>query len=395
MAQPVQPSRADDLAQSFVPHSKNSRYLYTSIQNKIRLQEIPVSCIEAHEHRTDSSKDLAELCSSLSVNGQLSPIRVRPDPTQSGHFRVIFGNRRLQAANRLGWKTISAEVVDASDADALVMAFSENADRTDFSDYEKALLLAKIHETTGKKYTEVASLIGRSSAFISQHVAMLHLFSDEIASKDERVSVLSSLTEGHARLLARIEDPTERWNTAKLAVAAHIGVRELTKFCSRGKRNPKARDDHDLRTLSELVNKIVEGMTSKNILSFSSSLSEKRFTMFSSFQRLRPLRFEDAVNHVSDTVKEVDRWKHEIEDLTIRTAKNFAFATMIINYQINRSGRILKTRIRATIIFEKEVERWKAIHGHWSSVQARKLTELPMSFKLSNTRNNNELVNLF
>ena len=43
----------------------------------------------------------------------------------------------------MGWRTIKAEVVEASDTEALLASFSENSDRKDFSDYEKALLLDK------------------------------------------------------------------------------------------------------------------------------------------------------------------------------------------------------------------------------------------------------------
>ena len=48
--------------------------------------------------------------------------------------------------------------------------------------------------------------------------AMLHVFSDSVAPRDEQLRVLSLLTENHARILNRIEDAEDRWNTTKLVV---------------------------------------------------------------------------------------------------------------------------------------------------------------------------------
>ena len=98
-------------------------------------------------------------------------------------YEVIFGNRRLATAKHLGWRTILADVVDASDTETLIMAFSENEDRKNFTDYEKALLMEKLHSLSGKTYSEVAEIFGKSPSYVSQHIAMLHLFPRTIAKE--------------------------------------------------------------------------------------------------------------------------------------------------------------------------------------------------------------------
>ena len=156
-----------------------------------------------------------------------------------------------------------------------------------FQIMKKHLLLSRIHERTGKKYNEVAELLGRSPAYVSQHVAMLHLFSGEVGSLVERERALSSLSEGHARVLARMEDPIDRWNTAKLAVASHMGVRELERICSRGRRDSPGMKEKESKTVPELIKDIIKGTTSTDTRPFSDTLCPKHFTMFSSWGNLK------------------------------------------------------------------------------------------------------------
>ena len=331
-------------------------------------QYIPVSLIEGQELRVGSSKNLDELTASLLLHGQLSPICVTPNESNPNTYQIVFGNRRLQAIKKLGWKKIKAEVLNVSKSDALVLAFSENSDREDFSDYEKALLLARIHETTGKQYKEVAGIVGRSSSYVSQHVAMLHLFSNEVGTSEERVRLLSSLTEGHARVLGRIEDPIERWNTAKLAVASGMGVRELARICSRKCEDSTVAKMREPETVPELIREIVKGTTGKDIRPFRNCICDKHFSMFSSFDNFRAMGLEEALDHVSSAVRKVDVWIQQIEELKIRTIHDVAYATMMINHQMKCSGHVLGARTRATLIFERENGDWKLAHGHWSAV---------------------------
>lgn len=333
-------------------------------------REIPISLIDEQKLRLDSSKHLDELVESLLLHGQLSPILVTPSEDSAERYRIIFGNRRLTAAKKLGWKNIKAQIANVSKLQSLVLAFSENTDREDFTDYERALLLQRIQDTTGKKYNEIAKIISRSPAFVTQHIAMLHLFADELGSAEERQHVLSSLTEGHARVLAKLEDPIERWNTAKLSVASGMGVRELARMCSRSRINDAANTEEKPKTVAELIKDILKVMSGKDIGPFSDSVCPRHFTMFSSFGKARLLGFEGALDHVSQSVRKISLWDQRIEDLVIRTIGNVSYATLIINHQLRNPNRRSEARTRATLIFEKENGNWKCAHGHWSSIVA-------------------------
>jgi N6-adenosine-specific RNA methylase IME4/ribosomal protein S14 len=75
-------------------------------------------------HRRDLG-DIESLAASIADVGLLHPIVVTPDG------RLIAGERRLQAAKLLGWKTIPVNIVDL---DAVVRGeFAENTQRKDFT----------------------------------------------------------------------------------------------------------------------------------------------------------------------------------------------------------------------------------------------------------------------
>jgi ParB family transcriptional regulator, chromosome partitioning protein len=83
----------------------------------------------------------------MSVVGQLSPIRIRINSSNSSkHYQLIFGHRRLIAAQKLGWMTIKAEIADASDEDVIILSIAENLNRKDFTDFEKAQLFKKLRD---------------------------------------------------------------------------------------------------------------------------------------------------------------------------------------------------------------------------------------------------------
>lgn len=317
------------------------------------------------ESRTDPDVGLDDLLHSLSSVGQLSPIRLRPHPEKTGSYQTIYGNRRIKAAKKLGWKTIMADVVEADDPDAMVLALLENLDRKDFSDYEKAILFERLHLVANKSYTEVARLVGRSPATISQHVAMLHLFSKSVGSDEEKTKVLSRLPERHARILAHITDPAERWNTAKLAVSANLGLRELERLC----RKPKyeIRTVTSLNSIRNLIKTVMDGFNQRDIRPFLNSIAKDQFTLFAGFPPFDIMDYRTAIEHVQTIIRSLDGFKAVIEDLDIRIARKFAYATMRVPHDFTALGKTMHVVQRATLLLRLG-KRWEILHWHWSTI---------------------------
>lgn len=360
------------------------------------MEEIPVSLIEHSEIRLNADYAVDDLVESFKVQGQLSPIKVRPLKDFKGRYEVIFGNRRLKAATLLGWEKIKADVIEATDWEKLRIALSENLDRRNFSDYEISLLIEKLHSTTGKTYGEIAALINRSNAFVSQHVSMLGLFQEGIASKEERSKVLNSLSERHARILAGIEDQLERWNTAKLAVAASLGLRELQRLASHHVvRKRSIESSQGKRVLVNLINDIVKGVSTKDLRPLFESRSSRSYSLFSMFPPSLKLTRESAKDHLCNLIKESGRYRVSVRDLDLKMHGNFAYATMYVTHEISYNGRVMRNRSRATMIFAKEDNTWKILHEHFSPVDIGEMRDFfdhleqlnrPFAFRISNPR---------
>lgn len=344
------------------------------------MQEIPLSSIEPHqnvrlESILESLDDSEQLKSSLISNGQLSPIMVRQHPTKEGKFEIVFGNRRFRAAEELGWKAIKAEIVNVSDVESLLIALSENIDRKDLSDYEKALVLEKIHRRTGKTYAEVAKLVGKSPGFVSLHVAMLHLFPDSLGPDGEKRRVLSALTEKHARTLAKIEDSDERWDTAKLTISAGLSVRELERICSRSAAAKEERSrGNDREEIEALIYSGMKSLNSKDIHRFIETTSSKNFTLFSRFPPFDMMCEDEAKDHLFRIFKQIEELKVTIKRLDIRIFSKSALATLQVNHEFRIFGKNTSTKTRVTIVLTKEAE-WKIVHEHWSSANPREFAD--------------------
>jgi ParB/RepB/Spo0J family partition protein len=315
----------------------------------------------------DENRSKSGLVSSLSLLGQLSPILVRKKPQEAGRYEVIFGNRRLAAAKELHWETIEAEIIESTDTQSLMIAFAENCEREDFSDYEKALIIEELHVRTGKSYKEIADDIGKSSAFVSQHVAMLNLFAEEVASREERSRVLQALTEGHTRILGKINDPFERWNTAKLAVKSSFSVRELSKFCARFQQRRKTKENRNdpIDLVRQLIFQKVNGLNTRNPSMFYGSVA-KGFTMFSRYPPLSLMDRARAEEHTSDLMRLQQQYDVKIQDLNVKVFDRFAYATVVRLDKFRSSNHTFEVKTRGTIILVRN-EQWQILHEHWSS----------------------------
>lgn len=107
-------------------------------------QSVKVSEIHLRDDvikRTVSEDGVAKLVLSMDINGLQSAIRVRPltiyksgQPFQE--WELVAGRHRLEAAKRLGWQEIDANVTNLSDNMAELAMIEENMARTDLKPAE-------------------------------------------------------------------------------------------------------------------------------------------------------------------------------------------------------------------------------------------------------------------
>jgi ParB family chromosome partitioning protein len=91
----------------------------------------------------------------LKENGQLVRIHVRPSEKYPGKYDLIYGHRRFLAAKKLSWKTIKAEIEDATEEEMAIQSLVENVQREDLSDYEKTLFFQKLSTEFKMTYQQI------------------------------------------------------------------------------------------------------------------------------------------------------------------------------------------------------------------------------------------------
>lgn len=119
--------------------------------------------------------EVGPLAASMKAVGLLQPITVRMTNKPGLGFEIIAGHRRAAAAVHLGWDTIAALVVEATDVQALEAALVENLQRESLSPLEEAEGFAALREVAGYTPEQLALKTGRTKGWVYQRLKLLDL----------------------------------------------------------------------------------------------------------------------------------------------------------------------------------------------------------------------------
>jgi ParB family chromosome partitioning protein len=109
---------------------------------------------------------IEDLAYSVGSVGLLHPVQVY---RVRNRYRLVAGERRLQAARLLGWTEIDAMVREPSD-NHLLLELIENTQRKWLTDVEEADALIRLVREMGHEAKEVAAQAGRSEAYVSKRI---------------------------------------------------------------------------------------------------------------------------------------------------------------------------------------------------------------------------------
>jgi ParB family chromosome partitioning protein len=102
---------------------------------------VPIESIIVRRRIRKEPGDISGLTESLRNHGQLTPIII------NRKHELIAGFRRLQAAKRLGWKSIEAVMIDRpTEQQKLEVEIEENVQRLDLSPEEIAEAVARLQK---------------------------------------------------------------------------------------------------------------------------------------------------------------------------------------------------------------------------------------------------------
>ena len=166
-------------------------------------------------------EELADLEASLKATGLLQPITVRE---ASGGYELIAGERRLRAAERLGWTEIPAVVKPVDDQTLLTFALVENLQRADLNALEEAEGYQRLVGEFGLTQQQVADVVGKDRTTVTSTLRLLNLPASVRRLIQDRV-----LSAGHGRALLALRDEREMTEVARDAMDQGWSVRETER----------------------------------------------------------------------------------------------------------------------------------------------------------------------
>jgi len=186
------------------------------------LRELPTTSVRPNPYQPRTRIDeteLAGLASSMEASGMLQPVVVRP---RDGGYELIAGERRLRAAERLGWPRILAVVKEVDDRTLLTLALIENLQRDDLSPIDEAGGYRRLGEEFHLGHAEIARAVGRGRSTVANLLRLLQLPEDVQAMVHEK-----RLSAGHARALLGLSDAGRQSALATRAIDQGWSVREI------------------------------------------------------------------------------------------------------------------------------------------------------------------------
>jgi ParB family chromosome partitioning protein len=185
------------------------------------LQEIPLGSIVPNPHQPRLSFDeakLQELADSIKEHGILQPIVVSKNGDQ---YEIIAGERRFQAAKRVGLATVPVVIRDVTEQEKLELAIIENVQRHNLNPIEEAKAYLRLVDEFQLSQEAVATKMGQSRSAVANTLRLLSL-----PIEIQRAVAEGKISEGHAKALLAIENPEKQRAVFDLIIKEELTVRE-------------------------------------------------------------------------------------------------------------------------------------------------------------------------
>jgi ParB family chromosome partitioning protein len=185
-------------------------------------REISVELIDPNPFQTRSTvheDQLAELAASITANGVVQPILVRP--LANGRFQLIAGERRWRASMKAGKKTVPALLRQVSDEQAMEITIVENLQREDLNPMEQARAFERLSREFHMTQEQIATRTGKDRASVTNFLRLLKL-----PSNVQSLVEGGQLSFGHARALLGLSGRDDLEHVAVKVGQLSLSVRQ-------------------------------------------------------------------------------------------------------------------------------------------------------------------------
>ena len=196
-------------------------------EEKFFLCDIEKISANPHQPRSYFDEDkLQQLADSIREKGIIQPLLVTRG--KGNRYTLVAGERRLRAASLAGLDEVPVVLMEETGAnESLELALIENIQRHDLNPIEEAAAYARLMDEFQLTQEEVARKVGRQRSTVTNVLRLLALPS----ALQEDVA-RGRLTEGHARVLLRLNDQPERLQEVRdRIVNEELSVRAVERLC--------------------------------------------------------------------------------------------------------------------------------------------------------------------
>lgn len=198
-----------------------------------------------------NQESIEELAQSIKASGLLQPLLVVPE---GDGYRIIVGERRWRAAQRIGLKKIPVLIRSIPQEQELEISLIENLQREELGPLEIAMAYQKLIQELDYTQEQVAEKVGKDRTSVTNYLRLLKLpkeIQDELA--EYKISM------GHARAMLSLKEPEQQKSLCRLIIRENLSVRDVEKMIKRVKTKPKKEKvlDPDLLALQEEFLKIL------------------------------------------------------------------------------------------------------------------------------------------
>jgi ParB family chromosome partitioning protein len=198
------------------------------VPRRLMAQDLPIARVRPNPFQPRRTFDgLEELAQAIRAQGFTTRLRVRPDPSEPGYFQLVFGERRLRAAQAAGLTEVPAEVAEHTDDELLEIGLAENIQRRDLDPLEEAQAFHLMIEQRGYSIRRLAERIGKDKSYVENRLALLRSPDDVQEMVAERPDTLRV-----AREIAKLPTPEAREPLIEAVVGAAVSTQDVRAIVS-------------------------------------------------------------------------------------------------------------------------------------------------------------------
>ena len=200
----------------------------------------------------EDAGDVSGLATTIQEQGLLQPLGV----IRAGgdRFRVVYGGRRLRAAQALGLEKLPCILLPNDDPDLLLQQLIENVQRQELNDLEKAHAFRRLREqlhgrdaklTEGALDEQVGAAVGLGARAVRRYLGLL-----DLAAPVQELLRSGDLSVTQAQHLRRISNERTQIELARLIADEGMAASEVSQLATYFAANPNLSVETALQALA-------------------------------------------------------------------------------------------------------------------------------------------------